>query len=67
MVLGSVMVVLAHARMLSSSAWVLKEGALASLYIRHLSMQVDQLGSFLLNSTRDFVYLNDNLNSIKPL
>ena len=52
------MVVLAHARMLSSSAWELKEGALASLYIRHLSMQVDQLGSFLLNSTRDFVYLN---------
>ena len=53
MVWGSVMVVLAHARRLSSSAWVLKEGARASLYIRHLSMQVDQLFTFVLNSTRD--------------
>ena len=53
MVRGSVMVVLAHARMLSSSAWEVKEGARASLYIRHLSMQVDQLFTFVLNSTRD--------------
>ena len=57
MVTGSMVVALAHLRRSSSSAWVVKVGALARLYIRHMSMQVDQVFTFVLNNTRDSLSL----------
>ena len=57
MVTGSMVVALAHLRRSSSSAWVVKEGAPAWLYIRHMSMQVDQVFTTVLNKTRESLSL----------
>ena len=60
MVTGSVVVAWAQLLSSSSSSRLVKEGALASLYIRHLSMQVDQDLIFMFNKTRDSLSLNCN-------
>ena len=44
---------------MSSSSWarLVKEGALAPLYLGHVSIHWDHCGDWVLNSTRDFVPL----------